>query len=105
MSVHVEWDNAGATAILWTFDGRWTWGEFDEAVKSVGQMFETVDHPVDFIVDVRQMSILPPDVVSRVKQKYLTKCRRKSGAFSRSAWMIICACSGIPSPIYPMPRI
>ena len=80
MSVHVEWDNQDATIILWSFIVRWTWGEFDDAVKTVSTMFETVDHAVDFIIDVRQMSILPPDVVSHIKQKYLGK-PEKMGRF------------------------
>jgi hypothetical protein len=71
MSVHVEWDNPDKRAIRWTYVGRWTWGEFDDALKAANALLETVDHPVDYLVDVRQMGILPPDVVKRVKAEYL----------------------------------
>jgi len=73
MGVHVEWDNEEMTAILWSFVGRWTWGEFDDAMRAATAMLETVEHQVDCILDVRQMMILPPDVVSRVKEHYLRR--------------------------------
>ena len=76
MSVHVEWDNEERTAILWSFVGRWTWGEFDDARKTMSEMLDLVDHPVDTICDVRQMSILPPDLVSRFKANYLHKSEK-----------------------------
>jgi hypothetical protein len=73
MSVHVEWDSPEKTAIRWTFVGRWTWGEYDDGLKVAHSLLETVDHPVDYIVDVSKMGILPPDVVKRVKANYLVQ--------------------------------
>ena len=35
----------------------------------------TVDHGVDFIYDVREMSILPPDLITQFKLRYLNKHR------------------------------
>ena len=71
MSVHVEWDNAERTALRWTYIGRWTWGEYDDALRTAYTLMETVANAIDYIVDVRQMGILPPDVVKRVKAQYL----------------------------------
>ena len=76
MSVHIEWDNEERTTLLWSFLGRWTWGEFDETVKIMTAMANSVTHQVDLIIDVRQMSILPPDIVTHVKLRYLNKSRR-----------------------------
>jgi hypothetical protein len=73
MSVHIEWDNEAHSAALWSFIGRWTWGEFDDAVATLSAMYDTVNHPVDLICDMRQMSILPPDIVSRFKSNYLKR--------------------------------
>ncbi|MBI1258779.1 MAG: hypothetical protein GC204_15020 [Chloroflexi bacterium] len=73
MSVHIEWDNEARTTILWSFVGRWTWGEFDDALKTMNAMLDLITHPIDLICDVRQMSILPPDMVSRFKSHYLKK--------------------------------
>ena len=76
MSVHIEWANEARTAILWSFVGRWTWGEFDDALKSMSTMLEIVTQPIDLICDVRQMSILPPDMVSHFKSNYLKKAEK-----------------------------
>jgi hypothetical protein len=76
MSVRVEWDNQERTVILWSFVGRWTWGEFDETIKTMTAMAESVDHSVDLIMDVGQMSILPADMVTHVKSRYLSKARK-----------------------------
>src|SRR5215813_1926353 len=76
MSVHVEWDNDKHSAVRWTFVGRWTWGEFDDALKVVRALLDSINRPVDMICDVTQMSILPPDIVSRFKSNYLRKSDR-----------------------------
>ncbi len=73
MSIHVNWDNADETILLWTFVGRWTWGEYDDAFKQANAMLDAVDHGVDFLYDVREMSILPPDLITQFKLRYLTK--------------------------------
>jgi hypothetical protein len=76
MSVHVEWDDEERTRILWSFVGRWTWGEFDDALKTVKAMVDSVDHAIDMLCDVSQMSILPPDMISRFKSNYLKKSEK-----------------------------
>ena len=78
MSVHIEWENEGRTAVLLSFVGRWTWGEFDDALNMLKALVDSVDHPIDLICDVHQMSILPPDVVSRFKTNYLKKYRKSA---------------------------
>ena len=75
MSVHIEWDNEERTTILWSFLGRWTWGEFDDTVKTMTAMADSAAHSVDLIIDVGQMSILPADIVTHVKLKYLEKSK------------------------------
>src|SRR4051794_6235571 len=70
MSIHVDWGNPEKTAVLWSFVGRWSWGEVDDAAKAMGVLLASVDHPVDVIGDVTHMSILPPDVISRMKYQY-----------------------------------
>ena len=73
MSVHVQWDSEDQTTILWSFVGRWTWGEYEDALGVATAMMDSVDHQIDYIFDVRHMSILPPDLVTRVKAKYLNQ--------------------------------
>lgn len=80
MSVHVAWDSDDHTIIVWSFVGRWTWGEYEDALKAAYAMLDEAGAKVDYIYDVRQMSILPPDVVTRFKTKYL-KLHPNTGRF------------------------
>lgn len=75
MSIHVTWDNSEETILLWTFIGRWTWGEYDDALNQAAEMLDNVNHGVDFIYDAREMSILPPDLITQFKRRYLNKHR------------------------------
>ena len=75
MSVHVEWDNEEQTIILWSFVGRWTWGEFDRRLKSLSDMLDSGRASCRFDLDVRQMSILPPDMVTRASSQLSEKSR------------------------------
>ena len=67
MSVHVEWDNEERTTILWSFVGRWTWGEFDAAVEQTLAFVSAVDHKVDVIFDLRKGGFPPRDALWRFK--------------------------------------
>ncbi len=73
MSIHVKWDNPEKTIILWTFIGRWAWGEYDDSLRESDRLLDSVNHRVDFLYDVREMSILPPDLISQFKLRYLKK--------------------------------
>lgn len=73
MSINVKWDNAEQTIILWTFIGRWSWGEYDSALTEATTLLDSVKHHVDFLYDLREMSILPPDLITQFKTRYLKK--------------------------------
>lgn len=71
MSVYVQWDSAERRAVVWTLTGRWSWNEFQAAWEMMQAMLESVEHKVDFIYDVRHMSMLPADTITRLKGSYL----------------------------------
>lgn len=71
MSIQVEWDSKDQTIIRWTILGRWTWSEYEDALNASNAMIAAVDYPVDALYDVTEMSILPHDIVTRFKAKYL----------------------------------
>lgn len=72
MAVHIEWDSDAQRAIIWTLIGRWTWDEYASAWSEMTQMLETAaDKKPDLIFDVRRMTMLPADVITRMKQDYL----------------------------------
>lgn len=72
MAVTVQWDDETAkNALVWTLVGRWTWFEFGQAWRDMTVMLDEVDGKVCLIFDVRRMSMLPPDITTKLKQDYL----------------------------------
>ncbi|MEP7293558.1 MAG: hypothetical protein ABI835_17360 [Chloroflexota bacterium] len=72
MAVHIQWDSEEKNAIVWTLIGRWTWDEYAAGWKTMLTLLgEVEEHLPDFIFDVRRMTMLPPDVITRLKLDYL----------------------------------
>lgn len=72
MAVTVQWDDeTRKNAIIWTLVGRWTWIEFGQAWQRMIAMLDEADGKVDFVFDVHRMSMLPADMITRLKQDYL----------------------------------
>lgn len=72
MTVRIEWDNEDRNTIIWTLIGRWTWDEFDAAWSEMIAMLDTAaGKKPDIVFDVRRMTMLPADVITRMKKDYL----------------------------------
>ena len=63
MSIQVVWDNDEKTIIRYTYQGQWTWDELAAVLEEAYALLDTVDHPVDFIIDLRQSVLLPKDAL------------------------------------------
>src|SRR5215207_1534292 len=70
MTIQVRWDNDAHTAVLVTFDGRFTWDEFERAWGETSALYETVDYPVDTIYDLRRIKVLPANMVSYMRRRF-----------------------------------
>lgn len=71
MAVRVEWDSEDRHAIIWTLVGRWTWDEYAAAWSEMIDMLDTAEGKPDILFDVRHMTMLPADVITRLKKDYL----------------------------------
>lgn len=71
MGVYVQWDSDEKRVVIWTLVGRWSWNEFQAAWEMMHSMLASIEHKVDFIYDVRHMSMLPADTITRLKGNYL----------------------------------
>ncbi len=59
MTVNIEWDNAEKTVVRMEMVGKWTWTEaYDGSIRGY-DMLETVDYPVNIIIDLRRSTGLP----------------------------------------------
>ena len=68
MPIFVKWDGDAKNAVLITYLRPWTWKEFDVAVTEMLNLFETVNHKVDVIFDIRKGGFPPPDAMKRFKE-------------------------------------
>ena len=65
MTIHVNWDDAEKTTILYTIDGRWTWSDLYDALDTGRDLMDAVSHEhVDFIVDMTNCKLLPDNALS-----------------------------------------
>jgi hypothetical protein len=65
LSIKAFWDNSDKSIIRYAYEGRWTMDEFNNVYTEARQLLDTVDHPVDFIIDVRSSPLIPDGVLSR----------------------------------------
>jgi hypothetical protein len=68
MPITVKWDNDEKTIIYYTFDGAWTWDEFNAVYQDVYAMLDTVQHQVHAIVDLRSSRLLPRDTLTQMRR-------------------------------------
>jgi len=53
MPVTPHWGNADHTVIFLTYEKPWDWPAFDAAVVDLNAMLDTVHHPVDMLIVIR----------------------------------------------------
>ena len=50
MSIQVDWDDAGKTLICVTFNGPYSWPEYDAVTDQIADMMKSSMHSVDVII-------------------------------------------------------
>ncbi|MEO8610745.1 MAG: hypothetical protein ABI690_22800 [Chloroflexota bacterium] len=65
MAIHVSWDDAEKTTIMYTIDGRWTWSDLYDALDLGRDLMDSVSHEhIDFIVDMTSCKLMPDNALS-----------------------------------------
>lgn len=68
MGIIVQWDNTAQNIILISFTQPWTWHDFDHAITEMIGHFDSVNHPVDVIFDIRKGGFPPADAITHFKK-------------------------------------
>ena len=68
MPITVQWDNPEQTALMILFQRPWTWREFDAAIEHMLNFFNSVNHRVDVLFDIRDGGFPPPDAIKHFKR-------------------------------------
>ena len=79
MSVSVQWDNSGNTAILYTFSGHWSWDEFRAAWKEGRALVSSVPHQVASILNLEGAAGIPSGML--VKGDYVFRSRLPNAGY------------------------
>jgi len=82
MGINVTWDDAERKIIYFNFDGPWQWDELYAASDQATAMLDSVGHMVDFIMDIREASQNPKDLMSHAE-------RIASGSHPRRGIMVV----------------
>lgn len=59
MSIHVSWDDPNCTLIHMDLRQRWTWGEFQEALRHVRELMHSVPHAVHLLMNTTESASFP----------------------------------------------
>jgi hypothetical protein len=66
MSITVVWaDTEEKTTLLWTFSGKWTWADYDEARAVSRSLTAGLGYPIYSIADFSKSPLLPKNALSR----------------------------------------
>ncbi|MBX3061356.1 MAG: hypothetical protein KF726_00170 [Anaerolineae bacterium] len=57
MGISVQWENEHKTAIRQSFDGNWSWNDYNASVTKMREMIRSVTHTVDVISDIRASNL------------------------------------------------
>lgn len=53
MPINVTWANQEQDIVFLDYEGRWTWDEYFNAMKQLGQFIASVNHRVDAIANMK----------------------------------------------------
>ncbi|MBN2472781.1 MAG: hypothetical protein JXN59_18805 [Anaerolineae bacterium] len=70
MSILVEWDNVGRTALRLGYENTWNWRDHMLALDAANTLMNTVQHPVDLVLDLQHSMPLPESTTWHVTQPH-----------------------------------
>jgi hypothetical protein len=66
-AITVSWDDA-STILRLDFHGRWSWSDFDRAWEQVVHHARTTPGRIDYVFDISDSTLLPPDLGLRIRR-------------------------------------
>ena len=67
MSIDFAWDNDDQTVLRLVATAPWNWNDFHKGMRRATFLLDTVDHPVELIIDLRQSNTLPAGALGHVR--------------------------------------
>lgn len=67
MPITIAWDNDDKAVLRLTATGRWNWNDFHKNMRVATFWLDTVDHPVEIVVDLSQSDKLPAGALGHIR--------------------------------------
>jgi hypothetical protein len=68
MSIQAAWDNDSKTIVSLTYHQPWNWEELEVATVQINALLDSVNCPVDVIIDVREGGQPPSGALDRFRK-------------------------------------
>jgi hypothetical protein len=68
MSITVGWDNNEKTILIYHYEGKWSWAEYNASISQAEQLLAGRTSPVDVIANFSQSTLLPASALSGFKK-------------------------------------
>jgi hypothetical protein len=68
MNIDVVWDNSEKTAIRYDFHAGWDWDDLIQVLRQDDAMFESVDHFVHIIFNLKETPVLPANPSAKIDE-------------------------------------
>lgn len=96
MPIDIRWGNEDKTYVYQTYHSKWTWKEHSEIRKKYHEMIRTVSQRVDTLADFTDVSTLPTNLFSNMREVTSDRLENEgyflifeAGFFVRSMFQII----------------
>lgn len=70
MGVSFKWDNPEKTALVLEFNAPWQWREYEILSHEIQRAFDSVEHKVDLIIDLRNAGDIPKSIMYELRDAY-----------------------------------
>ncbi|MBZ0293422.1 MAG: hypothetical protein K8L99_12720 [Anaerolineae bacterium] len=67
MGIEYRWDNDAQTVIRMVVDGTWNWNDFHKNLRRMTFWLDSVDHPVELVIDLRASHKLPAGAFGHIR--------------------------------------
>jgi hypothetical protein len=70
MAVSLQWHDAQKSALKLTFTAPWTWDDYEQLSPEIEAAMESVEHPVDLVIDLSEAGDLPEQALYHLRNAY-----------------------------------
>lgn len=67
MAVEFDWDNEAQTILRFTAVTPWNWNDFHKTMRRATFWLDSVNHPVEMMLDFRQTTKLPAGALGHIR--------------------------------------